>query len=137
MKEDRLNYVQTCITCQMVKPDLHHPSGLLQPLPVPATLWSSIDLDFITGQPHCDEKDIILVIVDLFTKSAHFISLTHPYSTKDVAQCFFQPVYILHGIPTSIVTDRDPIFTSSFWCELMQLFGGQSQYEYSIPSLNR
>jgi hypothetical protein len=98
----------------MVKPE-HLPSpGLLQPLPIPDQAWSSIGMDFITGLPKYESKSVIMVVVDKFTKFAHFIPLAHPYTIIDVAHAFLNAVYKLHGLPTSIITDCDPIFTSNF-----------------------
>jgi hypothetical protein len=78
MKEDVLTYVQSCTNCHMNKPEHQHPSGLLQPLPIPDKPWSSIGINFITGLPRSDGKDIIMAVVDRLTKFAHFIPLTHP-----------------------------------------------------------
>jgi transposase InsO family protein len=123
MKEDVIAYVQSCVNCQMSKPE-HTPSpGLLQPLPVPVSPWSSIGIDFITGLPRSEGKDVIMVVVDCFTKFAHFLPLSHPYTASTVAQCFFEKIYTLHGLLNSIITDRDPIFTSNFWRELLKHFG--------------
>jgi hypothetical protein len=66
---------------------------------------------------------VILTVVDHFSKFAHFIALSHPYSANSVARAFFDNIVRLHGFPCSIVSDRDPIFTSNFWLELFQLAG--------------
>jgi Integrase zinc binding domain len=114
MKEYTINYVRSCPKCQMVKPE-HLPSPrLLQPLPILDQAWSSIGMDFITGLPKHEGKSVIMVVVDKFTKFAHFIPLAHPYTIIDVAHAFLNTVYKLHGLPTSIITDRDPVFTSNF-----------------------
>ena len=63
-------------------------------------------------------KSVILTVVDRFSKYAHFIALGHPYTATSVARAFFDQIVRLHGIPCSIVSDRDPVFTSSFWKEL-------------------
>jgi Integrase core domain/Integrase zinc binding domain len=123
LKDDVISYVQACVNYQMTKPEHSHVPGLLQPLPIPDLPWSSVGMDFITGLPKLDGKEVIMVIVDRFTKFAHFIPLSHPYSAHDVASSFFEHIYTLHGLPTSIITDRDPIFTSKFWRELLKLFG--------------
>lgn len=119
MKEEVHQYVQSCQICQMTKPELIHTPGLLQPLPIPEEAWTSISMDFITGLPKSEGKEVIMVVVDRFTKYSHFIPLSHPYRAADVAQSFLDHVYKLHGLPSSLITDRDPIFTSRFWKELM------------------
>jgi Integrase zinc binding domain/Chromo (CHRromatin Organisation MOdifier) domain len=123
MKEDVIHYVNSCNTCQMTKPDLHSSLGLLHPLPIPSEAWCSIGLDFITGLPKSEGYEVIMVVVDRLTKFSYFIPLKHPYSAITVAAAFFNNIYRNHGIPTSIVSDRDPIFTGKFWKELVKLLG--------------
>ena len=72
-----------------------------------------------------DFMDVIMVVVDRLTKYVHFIALSHPYSAAKVAHLFAQHVSKLHGMPTSLVSDRDPVFIAKFWAELMQLQGVQ------------
>jgi hypothetical protein len=71
-------------------------------------------MDFVEGFPKSGGKSVILTVVDRFSKYSHFIALSHPYTTLLVAQAFFDNIVRLHGIPCSIVSDRDPIFTSAF-----------------------
>ena len=80
-------------------------------------------MDFIEALPHVGGKSVILTVVDRFSKYCHFIPLAHPYSAESVAQVFFTDIVRLHGVPQSIVSDRDPVFTSIFWKELMRLTG--------------
>jgi hypothetical protein len=77
-------------------------------------------MDFIEGLPTSNGKNVILVVVDSFTKYAHFISLSHPYTIRQVAQPCVDHVYKLHGLPSFIVSDRDRIFTSALWQELLK-----------------
>jgi Integrase zinc binding domain/Integrase core domain len=123
MKDDVIKFIQTCPNCQMDKNEHIHTPGLLQPLPIPEEAWCSVGIDFITGLPKHASKDVIMVVVDRLTKYAHFIALSHPYTAVTVAQAFFNNVYQFHGLPTSIVFDRDPVFTCRFWKELMHLLG--------------
>lgn len=80
-------------------------------------------MDFIEGFPKVGGKAVILTVVDHFSKYSHFILLSHPYTANSVAQAFFDDIVRLHGIPYSIVSDRDPVFTSNFWTELFRLAG--------------
>jgi hypothetical protein len=80
-------------------------------------------MDFIEGFPKVGGKSVILTVVDRFSKFAHFIPLSHPYSAATVAKAFFDNIVHLHGMPCSIVSDRDPVFTSTFWKELFRLAG--------------
>jgi transposase InsO family protein len=117
------SFVAAGVTCQQAKPDRTKLPGLLQPLPVPDSAWSVISMDFIEGLPSSGGSNCILVIVDLFSKYAHFLALKHPFSARSVAQSFLSQVYKLHSMPQAIVSDRDKVFTSHFWCELFQLAG--------------
>jgi hypothetical protein len=90
---------------------------------VPQGVWTDVALDFVEALPRVRGKSVILTVVDRFSKYCHFIPLAHPYSIESVAQAFFADIVRLHGVPQSMVSDRDPIFTSTFWRELMQLMG--------------
>jgi hypothetical protein len=96
----------------MTKPEHVPTPGLLQPLPIPVEAWTSIALDFVTGLPKCEGKEVIMVVIDRLTKFAHFIALSHPYSTLSIVRAFLDNIYKLHGLPSSIISDRDPIFTA-------------------------
>jgi hypothetical protein len=80
-------------------------------------------MDFIEGLPRSNRADCILVVVDKFTRYAHFILISHPYTTSSVAVVFLKEVYKLHGLPASIISDRDPVFTSHFWQCLFKFSG--------------
>ena len=121
MKTAVKHFVQSCAIYQQSKYDRSKSPGLLQPLPVPDSAWQVISMDFIEGLPLSQTFNCVLVIVDLLTKYGHFIPLRHPFTAVTVAKSFFQHVYRLHGLPSSIISDRDRIFTSHFWSELFKL----------------
>jgi transposase InsO family protein len=84
-------------------------------------------MDFLEALPRVRGKTVIFTVIDCFSKYAHFVPLAHPYTTESVAQAFFTDIVRLHGIPQSIVSDRDSVFTSNLWSELMRLSGTKLQ----------
>lgn len=82
-------------------------------------------MDFIEGLPSNHEKDVIYVVVDHLTKYTHFCPLSHPYTAATIDKLFVEDIFKLHGMPQSIVSDRNPVFTSTFWKELFHLQGTQ------------
>ncbi|XP_061357767.1 uncharacterized protein LOC133302059 [Gastrolobium bilobum] len=121
IRKDIKNYIQQCEICQKLKPPNHSPFGLLQPLQIPETLWAHLSMDFITHLPMSAGFTAVMVVVDRFSKAAHFIPLPTHYSASKVAQLIWDFVGKLHGLPESIVSDRDPIFLSDFWRSLFKL----------------
>lgn len=121
MKQDIRTFVVECYTCQRHKGEKVKPPGTLQPLPIPSTVWTNISMDFIVGLPKSGNKSVIMVVVDRLSKYAHLFALQHPFKASTVAQVFMDNILKLHGMPQSIVTDRDPTFTSNFWRELFRL----------------
>jgi hypothetical protein len=116
-------FVSVCTICQQNKTQYLHPAGLLQSLPVPSWVWADISMDFIEALPKVHGKNVILTVVNRFSKFAHFIPLSHPYTASSVARTFFTEVVRLHGIPESIVSDRDPVFTGTVWKDLFKKSG--------------
>ncbi|KAL8113758.1 hypothetical protein AgCh_020885 [Apium graveolens] len=123
MKKNIQDFIRCCAICQKNKSEHLQPAGLLQPLQVPLQVWADISMDFIDALPPSFGKYVLLVVVDRFSKYAHFIPMSHPYSAISVAKMFFDHIFKLHGLPETIVSDRDVIFTSSFWTELFKLSG--------------
>lgn len=125
MKNDVQEFVRSCDTCQRQKYMASSPAGLLQPLPIPEQIWEDVSLDFITGLPKSKGFEAILVVVDRLSKYCHFLPLKHPYTARSIAELFAKEIIRLHGIPSSIVSDRDPLFMSHFWKEIFRLQGTQ------------
>ncbi|KAJ9538877.1 hypothetical protein OSB04_031610 [Centaurea solstitialis] len=101
-------YVQAYDICQRFKASTLAPGGLLQPFPIPSTVWEDISLDFITSLPKSKGYGVVLVVVDRLSKYCHFIPLKHPLSTSLLAEISIREIVCLHRIPKSILSDRDP-----------------------------
>lgn len=123
MKAAVHSFVTAYDVCQRAKPDRSKLPSPLQPLLVPNKAWFVISMDFIEGLPSSGGFTCILVVVDLFSKYAHFVSIKHPFTASSVAQYFLSNVYKFHGLPQAIISDRDRIFTTTFWRELFWLAG--------------
>jgi len=109
-------YIMGCETCTRNKTPRHRPYGLLQPLPIPDAPWQSISMDSIIKLPLSNGFDSILVIVDRFTKMAHFIPYQElGFDSPNLATLYQQHIFRLHGLPKDIVSDRGPVFNSKFW----------------------
>jgi hypothetical protein len=121
-KLDIENYIQQCLICQRAKHTQQHPAGLLQPLSIPDGAWQDVSMDFVEGLPSSDHYNAIVVVVDRLTKYAHFVPIKHPYTAQGIARVFLDNIVKLHGLPRAIITDRDPIFFSTFWKELFRLY---------------
>ena len=101
-----------------------HPAGLLQPLPIPEWKWEVVTIDFITKLPRSNRQhDSIMVVVDKFTKAAHFVPVKTTHKATNIAEIYMREIARLHGIPKAIVSDRDSKFTSNFWRGLFKEFG--------------
>jgi len=123
MKKDILTFVAECYICQHNKGEMVNTQGALHSLPIPATIWTDISMDFIVGLPKAGNKSVIMVLIDHLSKYAHFCVMQHPFTPATVAQFFIDQIFQLHGMPTSIVLDCDPTFTIKFGQELFQLQG--------------
>ena len=124
MKRDVSEFVTKCLVCQRVKAEHQVPSGLLQPIRIPEWKWDRITMDFVVGLPLTGRKhDSVWVIVDRLTKSAHFLPVRTDYSLDKLAELYIKEIVRLHGIPISIISDRDPRFTSRFWGKLQEAMG--------------
>jgi hypothetical protein len=120
LKNDIVDYLAKCLEFQQVKVKHQHPSGLLQPLPIPKWKWETISMDFITRLPKWTKKnDAIMVVVEKLSKSTHFIPVKSTFKGIDISHIFMKKIFRLCGMPREIVSDRDTKFTSSFWKSLM------------------
>ena len=109
MKRNVTEYVSKCLTCQQVKDEHQVPTGLLNPLPIPQWKWDNITMDIVSGFPLTQQKhDFVSVIVDRLTKSANFIPVRIDYSMDRRVELYVDEIVRLHGVPLSIVSDRDP-----------------------------
>ena len=115
LEKDMENFIKSCDPCQRNKPENKRPSGLLQSLPIPEESWQSISMDLIVQLPITKQgHTAICTIVDCFSKMTHFIPTTTDVTAPARAEKFFQEIFRLHGLPKSIVSDRDSKFTSLF-----------------------
>ena len=123
MKWNTQNYVWQCDVCQQSKSDTLTPAGLLEMLPILDRVWEDMSMDFIEGLPTSNGFSIILVVLDRFSKYGHYIALKHPYSAKTITEAFVKEVLWLHSMSWSIMSDRNPTFTSQFSVEYFWLQG--------------
>ncbi|KAK1661293.1 hypothetical protein QYE76_049452 [Lolium multiflorum] len=126
------DWVRSCETCQRNKMETLRPASVLQPLDVPSQVWADISMNFIEGLPKVGGKSVILTVVDRFSKYAHFIALGHPYTASSVARAFFDGIVRLHGFPSPIVCDRDPVFTGHVWRDLFRMAGVQLRFSMAF-----
>jgi len=121
MKRDIADFMARCLTCQKVKAEDQKPGGLLQPLPIPVWKWDHITMDFVIGMPRTQRHhDAIWVIVDRLSKSAHFLVIKTTFNAEQLTDLYIREIVRLHGIPLSIISDRDTKFASRF-CKASKL----------------
>nr|GEX51283.1 hypothetical protein [Tanacetum cinerariifolium] len=126
MKANIATYVTKCLTCSKVKAEHKKPSGLLVQTEIPEWKWEKITMDFITKLPKMKNGyDTIWVIVDRLTKSDHFLPMRENDPMEKLMKRYMKEVVTRHGVPVSIISDRDGRFTSLFWQALHKALGTQ------------
>jgi Integrase zinc binding domain len=124
MKKDVAQYVSECVTCLQVKAEHKKPPGLLVQPEIPVKKWEHITMDFITKLPRTRRgNDMIWVIVDRLTKSAHFLPLSESDKFEAMAKIYLREVVTKHGVPVSIISDRDSRYTSHIWKQFQSYLG--------------
>ncbi|GKE59246.1 putative reverse transcriptase domain-containing protein, partial [Tanacetum coccineum] len=124
IKSDIATYVSKCLTCARVKAEHQRPSGLLVQPKIPQWKWDNITMDFVTKLPKSPQgHDTIWVIINRLTKSAIFMPMRETDSMEKLARLYIKEVVTRHGIPVSIICDRDPRFASHFWRSLQKALG--------------
>ncbi|GJT28462.1 putative reverse transcriptase domain-containing protein [Tanacetum coccineum] len=120
MKRDIAEYVSRCLTCSKIKDEHQKPSGLLHQPEIPDWKWEKITMDLVTKLPRSSGGyDAIWVIVDRLTKSAHFLPIHEDYKIEKLARIYINEIVARHGVPVSIISDRDGRFTS-YLCQALQ-----------------
>ncbi|GJW99603.1 putative reverse transcriptase domain-containing protein [Tanacetum coccineum] len=126
MKKDITMYVSKCLTSSKVKAEHQRPPGLLQQPKIPKWKWERISIDFVIKLPRTSSGlDSIWDIVDQLTKSAHFLPIYKVYKMDRVARLYLNEIVARHGVPISIISDRDGRFTSRFWQSMQEALGTQ------------
>ena len=123
MKRDVERLCGKCVTCRQAKSKVQ-PYGLYTPLPIRSAPWTDVSMDFLLGLPRSRKgKDLIFTVVNRFSKMAHFILCHKMDDTSNIAHLFFREIVKLHGMPRTIVSDRDAKFLSYFWKTLWAKLG--------------
>ncbi|GJY70312.1 putative reverse transcriptase domain-containing protein [Tanacetum coccineum] len=123
MKKDIAMYVSKCLTCFKVKAKHQKPLGLLKQVEIPEWKWEKITMDFIIKLPRTSSgHDVIWVIVDRMTKSTQLLDVREDYKMERFARLYINEIVARHGVPVSIISDRDNRFTSRFWQSLQKAY---------------
>ncbi|GJS25029.1 RNA-directed DNA polymerase [Tanacetum coccineum] len=131
MERGIARFMERCRVCRVAKTRSTN-AGLYQPLPVPIAPWVDVSLDFVLGLPRTQKnKDSVMVVVDRFSKMAHFIPCNKRFDASQVARLFLQEIIRLRGVPKTITSDSDVKFVSHFWRTLWRKMRTQLQFSSS------
>lgn len=132
MREDVEAYVQACLVCQQdkVEAKAEASTGLLEPLPIMEQPLESVSMDFITSLPKSKGYEPIMVVIDRLPKYVTFIPTVCP--TEEEAQQFMNRIVKYCGLPSSIISDRDPRFTGKFWSKMLKLLWSDLNMSMSL-----
>jgi len=122
---DTIAFCDTCGLCQSIKTSNQKPPGLLHSLPLPTRPWESVGMDFMGPLPESSGSDFIMVVICRLTSMVHVLPCRSTVTATQVADLYYREIVRLHGLPESIVSDRDPRFTSKFWQELHRITGSK------------
>ena len=126
MKRRIGGFVLRCLTCQQVKSKHQRLVGLLHRLEVAEWKWEHVMMDFMTHLSRTSQRhDAVWVIVDRLTKSAYFLSVRMTFTLEEFCKLYIREIVQLHEVPVSLVSDRDPIFTTHFWKSFQKAMGRQ------------
>lgn len=120
--------IRECDAYKNCKYNREPPPGLLQPLLIHDDMWQEVSMNFIKGLPRSLGNSVIMVVVDRFSKYAHFTVLQHPFTAAIVAYAYIDNIYKLHILPKVIISNRDNIFLSNFWHKFFKLLGVELHY---------
>ncbi|KAF0692775.1 Aste57867_16172 [Aphanomyces stellatus] len=123
LADDVKLYVATCETCSRYKTSSLRANGKMIPIPAPQECWQTVSVDWITGLPASKGYEAIRVVVDKLSKRPTYIPTKSDVDAPQTAKEFFEHVVRHHGLPSTIISDRDPKFTSTFWKSLMDIMG--------------
>jgi hypothetical protein len=123
MVKDITTFCESCGMCQTTKSSTQKPEGLLHSLPIPSRPWESIGMDFIGPFPKSHGMDYLLLVICRLTSMVHLIPTKTTAKATDIAWLFVKEIVRLHGLPESIVSDRDRKFVSKFWKETHRMMG--------------
>ena len=128
MVTDISRIIDRCRSCHLDKSQ-HSNVGLYTHLPIPEGPWEDVSLDFVVGLPCTQrQKDSIMVVIDRFSKMAHFVPCANTYDASQIMHLYFAEIVKLHGVPKSLTSDRDVKFVGHFWRILWKQLGSRLHF---------